>query len=176
MEITIIAAVARNGVIGHQGRIPWHLPADLAHFKRTTMGHTLVMGRRTFETTGALPGRRTLVLTRDPEWKLEAAGEGREAKVEVVRSLNEALDRASDLGETELFICGGEEVYRQALPQADRMVLTRVEAEPEGDTHFPEPDRTQWRLASRDDHGADERNPHAHSFETYVRPEDSNPG
>jgi dihydrofolate reductase len=134
------------------------------------------MGRRTFEATGALPGRRTLVLTRDPGWSPVPAEEGGEVPVEIARSLEEAIDRARGLGETELFICGGENVYRHALPQADRMVLTRVEAEPEGDTHFPEPDWTQWRLVSRDDHGADERNPHAHSFETYVRPEDSKPG
>jgi dihydrofolate reductase len=170
MKITIIAAVARNGVIGHQGRIPWHLPADLAHFKRTTMGHTLVMGRRTFETTGALPGRRTLVLTRDPDWQSRAAGEGGEAQVEVVLSLDLAIDRARDLGATELFVCGGEEVYRQALPQADRMVLTRIEAEPEGDTHFPEADWARWRLVSSDNHEPDERNGYAYRFEVYERP------
>jgi dihydrofolate reductase len=170
MKITIIAAVARNGVIGHQGRIPWHLPADLAHFKRTTLGHTLVMGRRTFESTGALPGRRTLVLTRDPDWKPEAPEEGREARVEVVRSLKEAIDRARDLGETELFICGGENVYRQALPLADRMVLTRVETEPEGDTHFPAPDWNCWQLLSRDEFEPSERNRYDYSFAVYERP------
>jgi dihydrofolate reductase len=176
MTITIIAAVARNGVIGHQGRIPWHLPADLAHFKRTTMGHTLVMGRRTFEATGALPGRRTLVLTRDPDWQPRPAGEGGEAQVEVVCSLDHAIDRARDLGEIELFICGGEEVYRQALPKADRIVLTRVESEPEGDTHFPAPDWTQWRLASREDREPDERNPHVYRFEIHERLENVHPG
>jgi dihydrofolate reductase len=169
MKITIIAAVARNGVIGHQGRIPWHLPADLAHFKRTTIGHTLVMGRRTFETTGALPGRRTLVLSRDPEWKPEMGEEGREAKVEVVRSLNEAIDRASDLGENELFICGGAKVYRQALPQADRLNLTQVEVDPDGDTYFPEPDWERWRLLHKERHSLDEQTPYAYSFTIYER-------
>lgn len=167
MRITIIAAVARNGVIGHKGKIPWHLPADLAHFKRTTLGHTLVMGRRTFESTGALPGRRTLVLTRDREWKPESAEEGREAQVEVVCSLEEAIDRARDLGETELFICGGENVYRQALPRADRMVLTRVEAEPEGDTQFPEPNWERWHSISSEGHDPDECNLFAYTFDLY---------
>lgn len=168
MKITIIAAVARNGVIGHKGKIPWHLPADLAHFKRTTMGHTLVMGRRTFDSTGALPGRRILVLTRDPRWEPEVAGESGEAPVEVAASLEEAIERARTRGETELFICGGEEIYRQALGQADRMVLTRVEAEPLGDTHFPEHNWRLWRMVACQNHLADARNPFAHSFEVYA--------
>lgn len=168
MKITIIAAVARNGVIGHQGKIPWHLPADLAHFKRTTLGHTLVMGRRTFESTGALPGRRTLVLTRDPNWEPEKGGEGRAAQVEVARSLEEAIDRARDLGEAELYICGGETVYRRSLPLADRMILTRVEAEPEGDTHFPEPNWQKWTLISREVHSQENNNIPGFTLEMYV--------
>lgn len=169
MKLTLIAAVARNGVIGHRGRIPWHLPADLAHFQRSTMGHTLVMGRRTFESTGALPGRRTLVLTRSRDWRPEAESSSGDARVEVVGSLDGAVDRARAGGETELFVCGGEAVYREALPQADRMVLTRVHAEPEGDTRFPEPDWTRWRLASREEHPPDERNLYAYAFELYER-------
>jgi len=169
LRITIIAAVARNGVIGHKGKIPWHLPADLAHFKRTTMGSTLVMGRRTFESTGALPGRRTLVLTRDPSWQPEAIDEGGNARVEVARSLEEAIDRARDLGETELFIGGGENVYRQALPHTDRMILTRVEAEPKGDTWFPEPDWSEWRLISREEHEPDARHPHGYGVDVHQR-------
>jgi dihydrofolate reductase len=169
MQITIIAAVARNDVIGKDGTIPWHLPADLAHFKRTTTGHTLVMGRRTYESTGALPGRRTLVLTRDPDWRPAEAEKGREAEIEALRSLDEAIERARALGETELFVCGGEAVYREALPKAHCMVLTRVEAEPEGDTHFPEPDWNRWQLVSREEHEADEKNRQDYDFEIYVR-------
>lgn len=169
MRITLIAAVAGNRVIGRDGTIPWRLPADLAHFKRTTLGHTLVMGRRTFESTGALSGRRTLVLTRDPDWRPGAVGEGRDAQVEAVHSLDQAIDRARAEGETELFVCGGEAVYREALPRAHRMVLTRVEAEPAGDTHFPEPDWTRWRLVSREDHEPDGRNGHSYAFELYER-------
>ena len=169
MRITIIAAVARNRVIGKDGAIPWHLPADLAHFKRTTTGHTLVMGRRTFESTGALPGRRTLVLTRDPDWRPKEAVRGKDAQVERVSTLDEAIERARAAGETELFVCGGEAVYREALPKAHRMVLTRVEAEPEGDTRFPEPDWKLWKLASRDEHEPGERNPYAYTFEVHER-------
>lgn len=169
MRITLIAAVAKNRVIGKDGAIPWHLPADLAHFKRATTGHTLVMGRRTFESTGALPDRRTLVLTTDPEWRAKEADEGRGARVETVRSLDEAIEGARAAGETELFVCGGEAVYREALPRADRMVLTRIHAEPEGDTRFPEPDWSRWRLVFEAEHDADERNPHAYRFETHER-------
>lgn len=169
MRVTIIAAVATNNVIGKDGRIPWRLPADLAHFKRTTLGHTLVMGRRTYESTGALPGRTTLVLTRDPDWRPEPVGEGRDARVETVHSLDRAIERAHREGETELFVCGGEAVYREALPRAHRLVLTRVDAEPEGDTRFPEPDWTRWRLVSREELDRDDRNPHGYSFELYER-------
>lgn len=169
MKVTIIAAVATNRVIGKDGSIPWHLPADLAHFKRTTTGHTLVMGRRTYESTGALPGRRTLVLTRNPSWRPKEAVKGKDAEVEPVSTLDEAIERARAAGETELFVCGGEAVYKEALPKADRMVLTRVEAEPEGDTRFPEPDWSRWRLAWREDHTPDARDRYRHSFEVYER-------
>lgn len=188
MRITLIAAVANNRVIGKDGQIPWHLPADLAHFKRTTMGHTLVMGRRTYEPAGALPGRRTLVLTRDPDWKPEGAGSGGTGgvpgateeggrrggpggkQVEVVHSLAQAIERARAQGETELFVCGGEGVYREALPKAHRIELTRVDAEPEGDTRFPEVDWSRWRLVAREEHPPDERHAHAFTFETHERP------
>ncbi len=165
MRVSLIAAVARNGVIGRDGGIPWRLPADLGYFKRTTMGHTLVMGRRTFESSGALPGRRTIVLTRQRAWRPP----GDPAGVETAASLDEALERAAELGEDEVFICGGEEIYRRALPAADRLHITRVEAEPEGDTRFPELDLSTWRRVSREEHEADERNPYAYAFEVYER-------
>lgn len=165
MRVSLIAAVAGNGVIGRGGGIPWRLPADLAHFKRTTMGHTLVMGRRTYESAGPLPGRRTLVLSRSPGWRPP----GDPAGVEPVPSLDEALARAAAAGETQVFVCGGEAVYRRALEVADRLYLTRVEAEPEGDTFFPELDPAAWRRASREEHAADERNPFGYSFEEWER-------
>lgn len=171
MRITLIAAVANNGVIGRDGTIPWHLPADLRRFMRTTLGHTLLMGRRTLESTGALRGRTTLVLTRDPGYRPTPA-EGAETRVEVVRSLDEGVARARELGEDELFVCGGEGIYREALARpgwADRLDLTRVDAEPEGDTRFPEVDWSRWRLVSREEHPADERHAHAYAFEVYER-------
>lgn len=165
LTITLIAAVARNGVIGRDGGMPWRLPADLAFFKRTTMGHVLVMGRKTFESAGALPGRRSLVLTRDAYWR--PAGDG--AGVEVQGSLAAALERARELGETEVFVCGGEGVFREALAVGDRLLITRVEESFEGDTRFPDFDPARWRRVSRDAHEADERNPYSYALETYER-------
>lgn len=168
MRITIIAAVARNGVIGRDGGIPWHLPADLRRFKTVTLGHALLMGRRTFESTGALPGRTTLVLTRDAGYRpARPAAAG--ARVEVVGSLEEGVARARQLGQQELFVGGGEAIYREALGTADRLDLTRVDVDLEGDTVFPEVDWSRWRLASRDEHPADERHPYAFAFELWER-------
>lgn len=142
-RISLIAAVARNGVIGADGAMPWHLPDELAHFKATTMGHTLVMGRRTFESIGrALPGRRTVVVTRDRAW--HAPG------VETAHSFAEAIALAGP-GD-EVFVAGGAQVYAEALPWAQRLVLSEVDAEPEGDTWFPDWDRTAWRETAREDH------------------------
>lgn len=171
MKVILIAAVARNRVIGRDGTIPWHLPADLHRFKRTTLGHTLLMGRRTLESTGPLRGRTTLVLTRAPGYR-PPTGEGAATRVEVVRSLDEGVARARELGEDELYVCGGEGIYRECLERpgfADRLDLTRVDAEPEGDTFFPEVDWSRWRLVSREEHPADERNAHAYTFEVYER-------
>jgi dihydrofolate reductase len=142
-RISLIAAVARNGVIGRDGGMPWHLPDELRHFKTTTMGHTLVMGRRTFDGIGrVLPGRRTIVLTRDPEWH--------HPDVEVAHSFAEAVSLAGPAD--EVYVAGGAQVYAEALPYAHRVVLTEVHAEPEGDTRFPEWDRAAWREESREDH------------------------
>jgi dihydrofolate reductase len=143
-RITLIAAVARNGVIGKDGGLPWHLPDELAHFKATTMGHPLVMGRRTFESIGrVLPGRRTIVVTRDPAWH--------HAGVEAAHSFAEALALAGPAD--EVFVAGGAEVYAEALPFAHRMVITEVDAEPDGDVHFPPWPRASWAEESREDHG-----------------------
>ncbi|HEX2154338.1 MAG TPA: dihydrofolate reductase [Acidimicrobiia bacterium] len=126
MAVTVVAAVARNGVIGRDGNLPWHLPEDLRRFKEMTMGGVLVMGRKTYESIGRpLPGRTTVVVTRRPDWSADG--------VEVAASLEEALDRPG-----ELFVVGGAEIYRQALELADALEITEVDAEPEGDTYFPE--------------------------------------
>ena len=142
-RITLIAAVARNGVIGKDGGMPWHLPEELAHFKATTMGHPLVMGRRTYEAIGRpLPGRRTIVVTRDREWR--APG------VETAHSFADALSLAGPAD--EVFVAGGAQIYAEAMPYAHRMVITEVDEEPEGDTWFPAWPERAWREDSREQH------------------------
>ena len=140
-RLSIIAAVARNGVIGHRGGMPWHLPGELAQFKATTLGHTLVMGRATFDSIGrALPGRRTIVITRNPTWH--------HAGVETAHSFADALALAGP-GD-EVFAAGGAQIYELALPFAQRLVITEVDAEPEGDTWFPSWARADWVEVSRE--------------------------
>ena len=152
MTITVLAAVGANLVIGRDGTMPWHLPQDLAHFKATTMGHTMVMGRKTYDAIGgALPGRRTIVITGQQGW--HAAG------VEVAHSLPEALALA---GPTEVFVVGGGQVYREAMPFADRMVLTEIEQSPDGDVFFPAFDLAHWHETAREGHDG-------FAFVTYVR-------
>ena len=131
-----MAAYADNRVIGDRGGIPWHLPEDFAHFKATTMGGVLVMGRATYDSIGRpLPGRKTIVLTRNRDWSADG--------VLVAHSLQEALDRgAEDPGET--FVVGGTEVYERALPLASHQVLTEVHRSPPGDAHYPRFDLAEW--------------------------------
>jgi dihydrofolate reductase len=155
--IHLIAAVARNGVIGAGNTLPWRLPADLKRFKQLTMGHVLVMGRKTWDSIGrALPGRTTIVVTRQAGWRAEGA--------EVAGSLDEALARANG---REVFVAGGAEIYAQALPRADRLHLTRIEGDFEGDVRFPAVDFTRFRLIDRERHEADGAFPHAYEFQTY---------
>jgi len=154
--VALIAALGDNGVIGRNNQLPWRLPADMQYFRRTTMGKPIVMGRKTFESFGAkpLPGRHNIVLTRDPDYKADGAT--------VVGSLAAALTAAGDA--SEIMIIGGSELYSQALPIADRIYLTRVHGEFEGDAFFPAVDPTIWHEVSRDDHASDEKNPCAYSF------------
>lgn len=138
----MVAAYADNRVIGNHGAIPWHLPEDFAHFKRTTLGHTLVMGRTTYNSIGRpLPGRTTVVLTRDPDWSADG--------VLVAHSLEEALDLAAQQ-DGDTIIAGGTEVYEQAMPLATHQILTEVHQSPEGDAHYPEFDAAQWRETARE--------------------------
>ena len=142
MTITLVAAVATNGVIGRGGGLPWRLPEDMRHFKTLTVGHVLVMGRRTYDSIGRpLPGRTTIVVTRDPAW----ASEG----VRTAPTVEQALSDARSLND-EVFVVGGAQVYQAALPYADRMVITHIDAEPEGDTWFPAVDWSQWRETARE--------------------------
>ncbi|HSC47928.1 MAG TPA: dihydrofolate reductase [Gammaproteobacteria bacterium] len=161
MIVSLIVAVGRRNEIGKDGVMPWHLPADLKHFKATTLGKPVLMGRKTLVAIGhPLPGRRNLVLTRDPAFS--AAG------CERVGSLDEALARAAPLA--ELMVIGGGEVYRLAWPRADRVYLTRIQAEVDGaDTFFPPLSDTEWRQVSRDDHTSNAKNPYDYSFLVYER-------
>jgi dihydrofolate reductase len=139
-RVSLIVAMAKNRVIGANGRLPWHLSSDLKRFKALTMGHHIIMGRKTFESIGRLlPGRTTIVITRNPGWKFEGAV--------VADSLQRALDLAS--GDSEVFVIGGQEVFREALPLADRIYLTEIDRDFEGDTFFPEL-LFQWREMSRE--------------------------
>ncbi len=145
MRITLDAAIAKNGVIGKEGKLPWHLPEDLKRFKKLTLGHVLVMGRKTFDSIGRpLPGRTTVVMTRQADWEPPS---GPSPMVLRAGSLDEALAKAGAI-DPEVFVVGGGEVYAEALPRADAMVLTWVDAEPEGDAFFPEVNWSAWKEAS----------------------------
>jgi dihydrofolate reductase len=142
-RIHLIAAVARNGIIGAGGRLPWRLPEDLAHFKRVTFGHPVIMGRRTWDSLGkALPGRRNVVVTRNPGFAAPGAS--------VAATLEAALKLCS--GEPLAFVIGGAALYAAALPLASGIVLTEIQRDYEGDTRFPEWDRHAWRVAQRETH------------------------
>ena len=161
--IEIVAAMAENRVIGRGGDLPWRLPADLKHFKNLTTGHAVIMGRKTFESIGrALPHRRNIVVTRNPAWRADG--------VETVHSLDDAIEavRASGLDE-RAFIIGGEQLFRESLPMADRFYLTLVHARPEGDVFFPEFDEHEWRIAEETRQPADDRNQYSCTFRTYER-------
>jgi dihydrofolate reductase len=164
MRVSIIVAVAENGVIGRRGKLPWRLSSDLKRFQRLTMGHTIIMGRRTWESIGRpLPGRRMIVVTRRADY---ASGT---PAVKVVRSLESALRTAEAAGDSEAFVIGGAELYREALPRADRLYLTRVRADVPGETVLPEVPWAGWRLTETTAHGADDSNDFPSVFEVYER-------
>lgn len=159
-RITLIAAVARNGVIGRNGAIPWRIPGDLPRFKRITMGHPVIMGRRTWESLGRpLPGRRNIVISRTPGFAPGGA--------EVFASLGAALAACKDA--SEVFVIGGTEAYREALGLADRLLLTEIDVDVEGDAHFPPFDRGAWREVAREAHAAGGDCPYAYAYVTYER-------
>lgn len=153
--IALIYASDTRGLIGRDNDLPWRLPADLRHFKRTTMGKPLIMGRKTHESIGrALPGRLNIVVTRQRDYLAEGCT--------VVHSVDAARAAAHDA--EELMVIGGAEIYRLFLPAADRIYHTEIQGEFEGDTYFPAFDRSEWTEASRVRHAADERNAHAYAF------------
>jgi len=161
MTVSIIAIVASNGVIGRNNALPWHMSTDLKRFKALTMGHHMIMGRKTFESLGGriLPGRPHIVITR---------GDLRVDGVQTAHSVDEALALAA--GDSEPFLCGGAEIYRQSMHRATRMYITQIHADVEGDTYFPEfDDVNEWKLVDREDFEADEKNDYPFSFLTYER-------
>jgi dihydrofolate reductase len=164
MRLSLIVAMSENRVIGRGGQLPWRLSADLRRFKRLTMGHHIIMGRRTWESIGRpLPGRTSLVISRQPDYL--AAG------AQVVASLQQAIEAAG--GDDQLFIIGGGQIYEQALPIVDRVYLTLVHTSIEGDTRFPELALGGWHLLEQSPtFPADNKNDHAHSFLVYQRSPD----
>ena len=163
-RVSIVLAADAGGGIGHNGTLPWHMPADLRFFKRTTRGHPVVMGRRTHDAVGrALPGRTNVVVTRDPAYT-PAGG------CVTARTLADALHRAAEAeGGEDVMVIGGAGVMAQALPHADRLVLTRIHARFPADTHLPEIAWDQWRETWRADHEADDANPYPYSFVIHER-------
>jgi len=162
MRVSIIVAVADNGVIGRDNDLPWRLSADLQRFKALTMGHHLLLGRKTFESIGrVLPGREMIVVSRrHPELP-----EG----VHLSASVEEGIERAQSHGEDELFVAGGASIYAAVLPLCDRLYLTRVEAAVAGDVLFPDLDLSTWREVSRAELGADENNEYPTTYVVYER-------
>ena len=160
VNIALIVAMDQNRIIGRDGDLPWRLSNDLRHFKKLTMGSPMLMGRKTWESLpGALPGRRNIVLTRNPDYITDGG--------EVVTSVAAAIDGCAH-GET-LFVIGGAQLYEQTLGLAARLFVTRVNAEVEGDTRFPTVSWDEWREVAREAHPADVKNEYPHEFIEYER-------
>lgn len=165
MIVSIIAAMDRKAGIGIDNKLPWRLSADLKRFRELTMGHHIVVGRKTFESIGKpLPGRRMIVVTRDRSYRAEGC--------DVAHSVEDAIRLARERSESEIFICGGAEIYAQSIEIADRMYLTLVDAEVAADTFFPEFDKQEWSERESCYHPADEKNQYPFSFELMVRKND----
>ena len=158
--LSIIVAVSENNVVGKENKLPWKLSADLKRLKSLTMGHHIIMGRKTWESLGkALPGRINVVITTDKNFKAEGGV--------VVHSLNEALAFSS--ADDEIFIFGGGKIFKEAMPLVNKIYITRVHSIIDGDTFFPVLDRSDWKEISREDFKADEKNQYNYSFVTLVR-------
>lgn len=162
MSISLIAAIGKNGELGESSRLLWSLPKDMKHFKETTSGHTVVMGRKTFENIGKiLPNRRNIILTKDPHYRVKGA--------QVVHSLEETQNLLRNEDEN-IFIIGGEQIYKMFLEHANRLYITHVdETFPNADTFFPEIDLNVWNKVSSKEHKADEKNPYNYTFVVYEK-------
>jgi len=160
MTISYIFAMDRNRVIGLNNALPWRLPADMKFFKETTMGHTVIMGRKTFDSMGKpLPGRRNVVMSRNADLQLEGC--------EIVHTAEEAMAKYDDQG--EVFVIGGEELFRLFMPYVNKLIITRIDHEFDGDAFFPPIETTEWKLVTSEPGVRDEKNPYDYRFETYIK-------
>jgi dihydrofolate reductase len=160
--VSLIVAMDRNRGIGVDNKLPWRLSADLKRFRELTMGHHIIVGRKTFESIGKpLPGRETIVVTRDKNYRVEGC--------HIVHSVEEAISLARSRGESEVFVCGGAEIYAQSLQMADRLYLTLVDAEVTADAFFPEWNENEWLEQESAPHPADEKNQYPFVFRRLVR-------
>ena len=162
MVISQIVAVANNNVIGKDNDLIWRLPADLKHFKNITMGHCMLMGRKNFESIGRpLPGRTTIIVTRNKDYKVDGC--------HTVFSIEEGIDLAKSLNETELMIIGGGQIYEQSLPSTSKIYFTAVHETFEGDTSYPTLSSDKWTLTNEENHSANEKNKHDFTFREYIK-------
>lgn len=162
MRTSIIVAHSMHRVIGLKNELPWHLPNDLMHFKRITMGHHVVMGRKTFESLPQpLLGRNVIIMTNNKQYSA--------INCLITQSLAEGITQAKHAGETELFIAGGGQIYQEALPWADKIYCTEVHTDLQGDTHFPQIKKSEWQEVSRITHKADRRHAYAYDFVELIR-------
>jgi dihydrofolate reductase len=160
MIISLIAALGNNNVIGKSNSLPWHLPADLKHFKDNTSGKPVIMGKATYESIGKpLPNRTNIILSNDPNFEIPGAT--------VVHSIEDSIRAAGNA--PEVMIVGGASIYRQFLPLADRLYITRIYHDFEGDAYFPDFDLKEWKETERTDHKADDKNPYDYSFLIFER-------
>ena len=162
MILSLLVAADENNVIGKDNQLPWHLPNDLKYFKNQTWGMPILMGRKTFESIGKpLPGRKSIVITRQQNWKHEG--------ISIVHSIEDAINTAASFGVKEIFVIGGAEIFKTAFDEAQRIYLTRIHHQFEGDTWFPEVDAGSWNLVRQRFCQADEKNAYAHTFQVWER-------
>lgn len=162
MIVSLLVAASENNVIGKDNKLPWHLPNDLKYFKNLTWGMPILMGRKTFDSIGkALPGRKSIVITRNRDWQHQG--------VDVVHSIEEAIQKAEFFGVKEIFVIGGAEIFKTSLLTADRIYLTRIHHNFDGDVFFPEVLEEKWKLTSTRYCEADEKNLYNHTYQVWER-------
>lgn len=162
MIISLVVAAANNNVIGKDNQLVWNLPNDMKFFKNVTWGMPVVMGRKTFESLGKpLPGRKNIILTRQSDWKVEGTV--------AVKSFDDAVFLVKEMDVKQMMVIGGGEIFKMVFPKANRIYITRVDAEPEGDAFFPVIDPKEWKLVSKKDHEADAKHAYNYSFQVWER-------